>query len=60
MLERVTEAAWPAPQDAAPVAQGLPGALDALEKLGIDAQRRAETLTVADFVAIARALSNPT
>ncbi len=35
---------------------GLPGALDALDRLGIDAERRAETLTVAEFVAVARAL----
>jgi 16S rRNA (adenine1518-N6/adenine1519-N6)-dimethyltransferase len=34
----------------------LPGALDALAALGIDSQRRAETLAVADFVAIARRL----
>ena len=37
--------------------KGLPGALDALEELGIDAERRAETLSVGEFVAIARALS---
>lgn len=37
--------------------KGVPGALDALEALGIDATRRAETLDVADFVALARALS---
>ncbi len=35
----------------------LPGALDALETLGIDPERRAETLAVGDFVAIARLLS---
>ncbi|HUG46622.1 MAG TPA: 16S rRNA (adenine(1518)-N(6)/adenine(1519)-N(6))-dimethyltransferase RsmA [Sphingomicrobium sp.] len=34
----------------------VPGALEALEKLGIDPQRRAETLEVADYVALARAL----
>ena len=34
----------------------LPGALDALEALGIDARRRAETLTVDDYVNLARAL----
>ena len=34
--------------------KGLPGALDALETLGIDPQRRAETLTVGDYVAIGR------
>ncbi len=36
--------------------QGLPGALDALDRLGIDAERRAETLSVDEFVAIARAI----
>jgi 16S rRNA (adenine1518-N6/adenine1519-N6)-dimethyltransferase len=35
----------------------LPGALAALETLGIDPERRAETLSVADFIALARALS---
>ena len=34
--------------------RGMPGALAALERLGIDPQRRAETLSVADYVAIAR------
>jgi 16S rRNA (adenine1518-N6/adenine1519-N6)-dimethyltransferase len=34
----------------------LPGALDALAALGIDPERRAETLAVADFVEIARRL----
>ena len=37
--------------------KGLPGALDALATLGIDPQRRAETLTVEEFVATARMLS---
>jgi 16S rRNA (adenine1518-N6/adenine1519-N6)-dimethyltransferase len=36
--------------------KGVRGALDALDTLGIDAARRAETLSVAEFVAIARAL----
>jgi 16S rRNA (adenine1518-N6/adenine1519-N6)-dimethyltransferase len=36
--------------------KSLPGALPALEALGIDPSRRAETLDVADFVAIARAM----
>jgi 16S rRNA (adenine1518-N6/adenine1519-N6)-dimethyltransferase len=36
--------------------KGLPGALEALERLGVDPTRRAETLTVEDFVAIAREL----
>lgn len=34
--------------------QALPGAVHALEALGIDPQRRAESLSVAEFVAIAR------
>lgn len=37
--------------------KGMPGALDALETLGIDPQRRAETMSVEEFVAIARILS---
>lgn len=37
--------------------KGLPQALAALDQLGIDSQRRAETLSVADFVALARKLS---
>jgi 16S rRNA (adenine1518-N6/adenine1519-N6)-dimethyltransferase len=37
---------------------GLPGALDALDRLGIDSERRAETLSVGEFVAIARELSD--
>jgi 16S rRNA (adenine1518-N6/adenine1519-N6)-dimethyltransferase len=36
---------------------GIPGALEALETLGIDPERRAETLAVADFVAVARLLA---
>jgi 16S rRNA (adenine1518-N6/adenine1519-N6)-dimethyltransferase len=34
--------------------KSLPGALDALATLGIDPERRAETLTIAEFTAIAR------
>ncbi len=37
--------------------KGMPGALDALGELGIDPARRAETIPVADFVALARILS---
>jgi len=37
--------------------KGLPGALAALEAEGIDPQRRAETLSVEAFVAVARRLS---
>ena len=35
----------------------LPGALEAAESLGIDAQRRAETLSIGEWVKLARALS---
>ena len=34
----------------------LPGALEALEILGIDSARRAETVSVDDFVKVAREL----
>jgi 16S rRNA (adenine1518-N6/adenine1519-N6)-dimethyltransferase len=37
--------------------KSLPGALDALAALGIDPERRAETLTIEEFVAIARILT---
>ena len=36
--------------------KGMAGALAAAERLGIDVQRRAETLSVEEFVAIARAI----
>jgi len=36
--------------------KSLPGAIEALESLGIDPQRRAETLDVSDYIALARAL----
>ena len=38
--------------------KGVPGALEALDALGIEATRRAETLSVAEFVSVARALTN--
>lgn len=58
MLERVTEAAFGQRRKMLRQSlKGLPGALAALETLGIDPQRRAETLSVEDFVAIARTLS---
>jgi 16S rRNA (adenine1518-N6/adenine1519-N6)-dimethyltransferase len=37
--------------------KGVAGALDALAELGIDAERRAETVSVDEFVALARALN---
>ncbi len=39
--------------------KSVPGALEAAEGLGIDASRRAETVSVAEFVALARSLSAP-
>ena len=38
--------------------KSVPGALDALASLGIAAERRAETVSVEEFVALARALSD--
>jgi 16S rRNA (adenine1518-N6/adenine1519-N6)-dimethyltransferase len=38
--------------------KGMPGALDALATLGVDSARRAETVAVADFVALGRILSS--
>ncbi|MBS0481218.1 MAG: 16S rRNA (adenine(1518)-N(6)/adenine(1519)-N(6))-dimethyltransferase RsmA [Proteobacteria bacterium] len=57
-LERVTEAAFGQRRKMLRQSlKGVPGALAALETLGIDPQRRAETLSVAEFVEIARKLS---
>ncbi|HEY0315047.1 MAG TPA: 16S rRNA (adenine(1518)-N(6)/adenine(1519)-N(6))-dimethyltransferase RsmA [Sphingomonas sp.] len=39
--------------------KAMPGALDALAELGIATDRRPETLTVDEFVAVARLLSGP-
>ena len=39
--------------------RGVPGALDALAVIGVDPTRRAETLSVGDFVALARAMPQP-
>ena len=58
VLERVTEAAFG--QRRKMLRQSLKpvtGALDALAALGIDETRRAETLSVEEFVAVARELS---
>ena len=58
MLDRVTEAAFGQRRKMLRQSlKGLPGALAVLEKLGIDPTRRAETLSVDEFVAIARELS---
>jgi 16S rRNA (adenine1518-N6/adenine1519-N6)-dimethyltransferase len=57
-LERLTEAAFGQRRKMLRQSlKGLPGALEALERLGIDPQRRAETLSVAEFVSVARELS---
>ena len=57
-VEQVTEAAFGQRRKMLRSSlRALPGALDSLEALGIDPQRRAETLEVAEFVALARALS---
>ncbi|WP_235037497.1 MULTISPECIES: 16S rRNA (adenine(1518)-N(6)/adenine(1519)-N(6))-dimethyltransferase RsmA [unclassified Novosphingobium] len=60
VLERVTEAAFGQRRKMLRQSlKGVPGALDALESLGIDAQRRAETLSVAEFVSVAKVLTKP-
>ena len=57
-LERVTAAAFGQRRKMLRQSiKGVPGALDALQTLGIDAARRAETLSVAEFVSLARALT---
>jgi 16S rRNA (adenine1518-N6/adenine1519-N6)-dimethyltransferase len=55
VLERVTAAAFGQRRKMLRQSlKGVPGALTALERLGLDATRRAETVSVAEFVAIAR------
>ena len=58
VIERVTEAAFGQRRKMLRSSlKRLPGALEALESLGIDAERRAETLSVEEYVKLARALS---
>ena len=58
VVERLTEAAFGQRRKMLRSSlKGLPGALDALEGLGIDSERRAETLSVEEFVSVARVLS---
>jgi 16S rRNA (adenine1518-N6/adenine1519-N6)-dimethyltransferase len=58
VLSRVTEAAFGQRRKMLRQSlKGLPGALEALDGLGIDPQRRAETLSVAEFVGVARKLT---
>jgi 16S rRNA (adenine1518-N6/adenine1519-N6)-dimethyltransferase len=55
VLERVTAAAFGQRRKMLRQSlKGVPGALAALERLGMDATRRAETVSVAEFVALAR------
>lgn len=57
-LERLTEAAFGQRRKMLRQSlKGVPGALDALGSLGIDETRRAETVSVAEFVAVARELT---
>ncbi|KWV90708.1 16S rRNA (adenine(1518)-N(6)/adenine(1519)-N(6))-dimethyltransferase RsmA [Erythrobacter sp. YT30] len=56
-LERLTEAAFGQRRKMLRQSlKGVPGALDALGQVGIDETRRAETLSVAEFVELARQL----
>ncbi|WP_066525179.1 16S rRNA (adenine(1518)-N(6)/adenine(1519)-N(6))-dimethyltransferase RsmA [Erythrobacter sp. CCH5-A1] len=56
-LERLTEAAFGQRRKMLRQSlKGVPGALEALATLGIDETRRAETVSVAEFVALARAM----
>jgi 16S rRNA (adenine1518-N6/adenine1519-N6)-dimethyltransferase len=57
VMERVTEAAFGQRRKMLRSSlKSVPGALDALDALAIDATRRAETLSVDEFVSLARAL----
>ncbi len=59
VLERLTEAAFGQRRKMLRQSlKGVPGAVEALDTIGIDPQRRAETLSVAEFVELARALTN--
>ena len=58
VMERLTEAAFGQRRKMLRSSlKQVEGALAAAETLGIDAQRRAETLTVEEWVKLARALS---
>ncbi|HEX5644726.1 MAG TPA: 16S rRNA (adenine(1518)-N(6)/adenine(1519)-N(6))-dimethyltransferase RsmA [Erythrobacter sp.] len=57
VLERLTEAAFGQRRKMLRQSlKGMAGALAAMEAIGIDPQRRAETLSIAEFVDLARAL----
>ena len=56
-IEQITEAAFGQRRKMLRSSlKSVPGGLEALDSLGIDSQRRAETLEVGDYVALARAL----
>lgn len=58
VLERLTEAAFGQRRKMLRQSlKGLTGALEVLDMLGIDSQRRAETLSIEEFTAVAKALS---
>jgi 16S rRNA (adenine1518-N6/adenine1519-N6)-dimethyltransferase len=58
-LERLTEAAFGQRRKMLRQSlKGVPGALEALAALGIDETRRAEMVSVAEFVALAKALTH--
>jgi len=58
VLERLTEAAFGQRRKMLRSSlKEMPGALEALQSLGIDSARRAETVSVLEFVAVARELS---
>jgi 16S rRNA (adenine1518-N6/adenine1519-N6)-dimethyltransferase len=58
VLERLTEAAFGQRRKMLRSSlKQVPGALEAAERLGIDTQRRAETVSVDEWVSLARALS---
>src|SRR5436305_9872768 len=57
VMERLTEAAFGQRRKMLRSSlKKMPGALEAAERLGIDAQRRAETLSIDEWIALARAL----
>jgi 16S rRNA (adenine1518-N6/adenine1519-N6)-dimethyltransferase len=59
VLERLTEAAFGQRRKMLRSSlKQMPGALDAAQELGIDIQRRAETLSVEEWMKLARALSS--
>ena len=58
VMERLTEAAFGQRRKMLRSSlRQFPGALDAAESLGVDTQRRAETLSVDEWIALARSLS---